>query len=146
MQFFCCAKPYSFGDIETYKYLRLFKNNPTKENLAGIEVFFEMTVLLTCIKNDCNVCFIFRFDEEKELIKNYRYSGKNAREHMRKIKDCCELVKMPSPVFLPAKGTNNINFHYWDGKGNNQLEYNIDGVSTGRKISKKLKIEKLSTS
>ncbi len=143
MQFFCCAKPYSFGNIDTYKYLRLFKNNPTKKNLSEIEIFFEMTVLLTCIKNDCNVCFVFRFDEDKELIKTCRYCGKNAKEHMRKIKDSCELVKIPGPIFLPAKGTNNINIHYWDGKSNRQREYNINGNSTGRKIKPELKIENL---
>ncbi len=143
MRFFCCAKPYSFADIDTYKYLRLFKNSPTKKILAGIDVLFEMTVLLTCIKNDCNVCFVFRFDEEKELIKTCRYCGKNAKEHMRKIKDCCELLKTPSPIFLPPKGANHINIHYWDGKGDNQREYNINGNSTGRKVSSELKIENL---
>jgi len=141
LQIFCCDKRYSTNDPDTYMFLTLYENSPTKKNIQEVKVKKEFTLYLKCIKNDCTVCKIIRFDKNSRVIDDFRLSGAKAREHLKKIARTKHKIDLPEPEYNVFPSSGQMPVYYWKFENDRQVEVSLDElVRTGRSVKPELKL------
>lgn len=83
----CCERTYSTADADTNLHLTIYKNTPTKRFYRGEKVWREYTVLLDCVKNNCQVAEVHRYNDKFQKIQRFRLKADNYNEHLQRIQN-----------------------------------------------------------
>ena len=65
----------------------MYNNKPTKHIYKGEKVWREYTVLLDCVKNNCQVAEVHRYNDKFQKIQRLRLKDKNYSEHIQRIQN-----------------------------------------------------------